>query len=71
MDKDRTNKIDNKNTTDKEKTRARKTALVLLTDMDRTEMQLLEKLRKAGFSEEVVRDAVEYVRGFGYINDER
>ena len=71
MDKDRTDKIDDKNTIDKEKTRARKKALVLLTDMDRTEMQLLEKLRKAGFSEAAVQDAIEYVRGFGYINDER
>ena len=51
--------------------RARKKALALLTDMDRTEAQLTEKLARAGFDEEAVRDAVEYVRGYGYINDAR
>ncbi len=32
--------------------RARKKALALLTDMDRTEAQLTEKLARAGFDEE-------------------
>ncbi|MDO4619719.1 MAG: regulatory protein RecX [Lachnospiraceae bacterium] len=54
-----------------ERTRARKKALVLLTDMDRTEAQLLEKLQKAGFSEAACEDAIRYVKGFGYVDDVR
>lgn len=54
-----------------ERLRARKKALSLLTDMDRTERMLTEKLEKAGFSPAVVEDAVEYVRGYGYIDDRK
>ena len=54
-----------------ERTRARKKALVFLTDMDRSEKELLEKLKKSGFSEEVCQDAVGYVKSFGYVDDER
>lgn len=39
--------------------------------MDRTESQLWEKLLDAGFDENVTAQAVEYVKSFGYINDER
>ncbi len=49
--------------------RAKLRALHLLEYMDRTEQQLREKLR-ADYSEDVVDIALEYVKSFGYINDE-
>lgn len=51
--------------------KAKKKAMSLLQHMDRTEWELRSKIEKAGFSEEAVREAVEYVRGFHYIDDER
>ena len=44
-------------------------ALRLLSDMDRTEEQLRMKLKQKGYSEDVVEQAVQYVKSFGYIND--
>ncbi|MGN0254378.1 MAG: regulatory protein RecX [Chordicoccus sp.] len=49
--------------------RARQKALDLLADMDRTEAQLREKLRRKEFSAGAVDDAIAYVKRFGYIND--
>ena len=57
--------------TDSEKTRARNKALVLLADMDRTEAGLRDRLKRGGFSKAAIDDAVEYVRGYGYIDDVR
>lgn len=51
--------------------RAKKKAMSLLQHMDRTEWELRSKMEKAGFSEEAVREAIEYVRSFHYIDDER
>lgn len=51
--------------------RAKKKAMSLLQHMDRTEWELRSKIEKAGFSEEAVREAIEYVRSFHYIDDER
>ena len=51
--------------------RAKRRALYLLTDMDRTEKELCDKLRKTGYSEETVRCAMDYVKSFGYIDDAR
>ena len=56
---------------EEERAGARKKALALLMDMDRTESGLFEKLLKSGFSEEAAADALEYVRGYGYVDDER
>lgn len=39
--------------------------------MDRTEHQLREKLRASDYPEEVVEEAIEYVKSFHYIDDER
>ena len=50
--------------------RAKLRALHLLTAMDRTETQLREKLQ-VSYCEEAVETAIEYVKSFGYINDER
>ena len=44
-------------------------AMHLLTDMGRTEAQLRTKLLRDGYSEEIVSEAVAYVKSFGYIND--
>lgn len=54
-----------------EKRRARRKAMVLLEHMDRTEKALGERLAQAGFGEDAVRDAVSYVKSFGYIDDSR
>lgn len=51
--------------------RARKKAMSLLNYNDRTEWELMDKLFSAGFSEEAVKDATEYVKSFHYIDDER
>ena len=47
-----------------ELTRAKKRALYLLTDQDRTEKQLREKLEKTGYSGQVIEETIEYVRSF-------
>ena len=41
----------------------------LLTDMGRTESQLRSKLALGGYPEDIVGEAVEYVKSFGYIDD--
>lgn len=51
--------------------RAKLRALHLLTDMARTEKKLREKLRQNQYPEEIVDEAIEYVRSFGYLDDER
>ncbi|MDO5591197.1 MAG: regulatory protein RecX [Lachnospiraceae bacterium] len=49
--------------------RAKLRALHLLTDMGRTEAQLRTKLLRGGYPEDIVQDAITYVKSFGYIND--
>ena len=44
-------------------------ALSLLTDMDRTETQLRQKLKQKSYDDEVVEQAIEYVKSFGYVDD--
>lgn len=50
--------------------RAKLRAMHLLNAMPRTEHQLREKLAQNGYPEDVVEDAISYVKSFGYINDE-
>ena len=50
---------------------AKKKALRLLECMDRTEAQLRLKLKQSGYTEEIVEEAVSYVKSFGYIDDVR
>lgn len=50
--------------------RAKLRALHLLTVMDRTEANLREKLQ-ASYCEEAVEIAIEYVKSYGYLDDER
>lgn len=49
--------------------RAKARALHLLNSMGRTEAQLRRKLYEGGYPEEVVKEAMAYVKSFGYIND--
>ena len=46
-------------------------ALAILNYMDRTEFQLREKLKEGEFPPFAIEEAVEYVRSFHYIDDER
>ena len=39
--------------------------------MDRTEQQLREKLKSSDYPEEVIEEAIEYVKSFHYLDDER
>ncbi len=50
--------------------RAKLRALHLLNDMARTESQLRDKLKKNGYPEDIIDEALNYVKSFGYINDE-
>lgn len=51
--------------------RARLKAMHLLEAMDRTESQLRRKLEELRYPEEIVTDALGYVKGFHYIDDLR
>ncbi len=51
--------------------RAKKKAMSLLNYNDRTEWELMDRLANAGFSDEAVNGAMEYVKSFHYIDDER
>ena len=44
-------------------------ALSLLTDMDRTETQLRQKLKQKSYSDDTIEQAIDYVKSFGYIDD--
>lgn len=49
--------------------RAKLRAMHLLTDMARTEAGLREKLKQGLYPEDVVEDAIAYVKSFGYLGD--
>ena len=49
--------------------RAKRRALYLLNQMDRTEEQLRQKLERDLYPKEIVEDAIRYVASFGYIGD--
>lgn len=51
--------------------RAKKRALHLLEQMDRTEQQLREKLVASEYPAKCVDEAIEYVKSFHYLDDER
>ncbi|MGI6006766.1 MAG: regulatory protein RecX [Ruminococcus sp.] len=51
--------------------RAKKYAMNLLISRDRTEKELRDKLRTAGYPDAATDEAVTYVKSYGYINDER
>lgn len=51
--------------------RAKLRSLHLLKSRDYTEYQIREKLHQSGYPSSVIDLAVEYVKSYGYINDER
>lgn len=51
--------------------RAKLRALHLLTDMSRTEKELREKLRLSLYPADLIEEAMDYVRSFGYLDDGR
>ena len=56
---------------DEESKKATEKAMALLLHKDRTEHELIDKLRGAKFSDEAVSFALEYVSSYGYIDDLR
>lgn len=54
-----------------EKGRAIKKAMDILLRMEKTEWQLRDKLKEKGYSEDAIEKAVEYVKGYHYLDDER
>lgn len=51
--------------------RAKLKALALLKFSDRTELELRNKLKEAGYKEEVIDRTIDYINGYGYLNEER
>ncbi|MCC8066005.1 MAG: RecX family transcriptional regulator [Clostridiales bacterium] len=51
--------------------RARLRSMHLLEKMDRTESQLRQKLRQSSYPEEIIDDALRYVKNFHYVDDLR
>ena len=49
----------------------RKKAMALLLHNDRTKWELCDKLKRAGFEEDAVEDAVAYVESYHYLDDFR
>ncbi|MDF2540004.1 MAG: hypothetical protein K0S76_3025 [Herbinix sp.] len=51
--------------------RAKQKALAILKYMDRTKYELNSKLKDAGYTDPIIELVMDYVTGYGYINDER
>lgn len=51
--------------------KAKKKAMDLLKAMDRTEAELRHKLEYSGYTDEIVKEAIEYVKSYQYIDDLR
>lgn len=51
--------------------RAKLKALAILKQMDRTEQELRRKLLEAEYPENIIDMTLDYVKGYGYINDSR
>lgn len=51
--------------------RAKLRAMNLLKSRTYTAFQLKEKLKKGGYPGDIIEEALDYVTGFGYVNDER
>lgn len=51
--------------------RARRRTMYLLEQMDRTEAQLREKLRQGYYPEDIIENAIAYVKGYHYVDDLR
>ena len=51
--------------------RAKLRCMNLLKTMDRTEAQLRQKLKQGEYPDEIIERAIEYVKGYRYVDDER
>ncbi len=51
--------------------RAKKRAIHLLERMDRTEEQLRRKLAESEYPPDLIEDAIDYVKGYHYVDDAR
>lgn len=51
--------------------RAKLYAMRLLQDQDRTEKEITDKIKRAGYDAEIAQVALEYVKGYGYVDDAR
>lgn len=51
--------------------RAKLKAMAILKYMDRTEQELSYKLKQAGYVEEIIMAAIDYVKSYHYLDDER
>ena len=51
--------------------RAKLYAMHLLQDQDRTEKELLDRLKRAEYDPDIAHAALAYVKRFGYVDDER
>lgn len=51
--------------------RAKQKAMAILKYMDRTEQELRQKLKQADYTETIIESAIEYVKKFHYLDDER
>ncbi|MDD7402380.1 MAG: RecX family transcriptional regulator [Butyribacter sp.] len=49
----------------------RKKAMALLNHNDRTEWELRDRMKRSGYEEDVIEDAIAYVESFHYIDDKR
>lgn len=51
--------------------RAKLRSMNLLKNRDMTEMELTRKLRDGIYPDEIIQIAIDYLKGYGYINDQR
>ncbi len=51
--------------------RAKQKALAILKHMDRTEKELISKLKDAHYTDIIIEKTIDYLKGYSYINDER
>lgn len=51
--------------------RAKLRCMNLLKTMDRTEAQLRQKLKQGEYPDEIIERAIEYAKGYRYVDDER
>ena len=51
--------------------RARERSLFLLKDMDKTEKQIRDKLKLGDYPEDIINNAIEFLKKYGYVGDIR
>ena len=51
--------------------RARERSLFLLKDMDKTEKQIRDKLKLGDYPEDIINNAIEFLKKYGYVYDIR